>query len=47
MDYPSEVPELDPAADPCQRVTDYVAGMTDRYCIARFRELSIPEEARF
>jgi dGTPase len=47
MDHPSEVPELDPAADPCQRVTDYVAGMTDRYCIARFRELSIPEEARF
>ena len=26
-----------------QRVTDYVAGMTDRYCIARFTELEIPQ----
>ncbi len=47
MAHPDEVPALDPAADGCQRVTDYVAGMTDRYCIARFRELSMPEEARF
>ncbi len=47
MDHPDEVPALDPSADPCQRVTDYVAGMTDRYCIARFRELSVPEETRF
>ena len=30
-----------------QRVTDYLAGMTDRYCIARFTELTVPEEARF
>ena len=28
-------------------VTDYLAGMTDRYCIAKFTELTIPEEARF
>ena len=42
-----EVPVLDPDADLCQRVTDYVAGMTDRYCISRFRELAIPEEAHF
>ena len=39
MDHPDEVPVLDPAADPPQRVTDYIAGMTDRFCIARFREL--------
>ncbi len=26
-----------------QRVTDYVAGMTDRYCIARFTELEVPQ----
>ena len=29
-----------------QRVTDYLAGMTDRFCIARFTELTVPEEAR-
>jgi dGTPase len=47
MGDPEEVPVLDPDADLCQRVTDYVAGMTDRYCISRFRELAIPEEAHF
>ncbi len=47
MGDPEEVPALDPDADLCQRVTDYVAGMTDRYCISRFRELAIPEEAHF
>ena len=47
MDEPDEVPVLDPGADKCQRVTDYVAGMTDRFCISRFRELAIPEEAHF
>jgi dGTPase len=26
-----------------QRVTDYLAGMTDRYCIARFSELAVPQ----
>jgi dGTPase len=26
-----------------QRVTDYLAGMTDRYCIARFAELEVPQ----
>jgi dGTPase len=47
MDHPEEVPALDPGADLCQRVTDYVAGMTDRFCIARFTELTVPEESRF
>jgi dGTPase len=47
MDDPALVPALDPEADACQRVTDYVAGMTDRFCIARFRELALPEEAHF
>jgi dGTPase len=26
-----------------QRVTDYIAGMTDRYCIRRYTELEVPE----
>jgi dGTPase len=47
MDEPELVPALDPGADHCQRVSDYVAGMTDRFCIARFRELALPEEAHF
>jgi len=47
MGSPEDVPVIDPGADPCQRVTDYVAGMTDRYCISRFRELAIPEESQF
>jgi dGTPase len=30
-------------ADVAQRVTDYLAGMTDRYCIRAFEALSVPE----
>jgi dGTPase len=44
---PDVIPALDPSADDTQRVTDYIAGMTDRYCIARFTDLSVPEQARF
>jgi len=40
MERPGEVPELDSAAGDCQRVTDYLAGMTDRYCMAKYAELS-------
>jgi dGTPase len=29
-------------ADLAQRVTDWIAGMTDRYCIRAFEELSVP-----
>ncbi len=47
LDHPDEVPEWDPGAADAQRVTDYIAGMTDRFCIAKFAELTIPEEARF
>jgi dGTPase len=44
---PEIIPALDPGADDVQKVTDYIAGMTDRYCIARFTDLAIPEAARF
>ena len=47
MEHPEETPEGEPGASDAQRVTDYLAGMTDRYCIARFTELTVPEEARF
>jgi dGTPase len=45
--HPDELPNPDPAAGETQRVADYIAGMTDRFCIAKFRQLTIPEEARF
>ena len=35
-----------PAEDDVQRVMDYIAGMTDRFCIATFRRLALPEESR-
>jgi dGTPase len=40
MDRPGEVPALEAGASDCQRVTDYLAGMTDRYCLAKFAELT-------
>ncbi len=47
IEHPDEVPALDEGASECQRVTDYLAGMTDRYCIAKFTELTIPEQSKF
>jgi dGTPase len=47
MEHPGEVPAGEPGASECQRVADYLAGMTDRFCIARFAELTVPEAARF
>jgi dGTPase len=32
-----------PGADLPQRVTDYIAGMTDRYCIRAFEALAVPD----
>jgi dGTPase len=47
LERPEELPRWDPAAEGRQRVVDYIAGMTDRFCIAKFTELTIPAEARF
>jgi dGTPase len=47
LEHPGEVPEWESGASECQRVADYVAGMTDRYCIARYTDLAIPEAGRF
>jgi dGTPase len=44
--HPEEVPEGEPGSDVVQRVSDHLAGMTDRYCIAQFKRLSLPEESR-
>jgi dGTPase len=45
MEDPGEAPELQPGASDCQRIADYLAGMTDRYCIAKFTELELPQRA--
>ncbi|MCU0313385.1 MAG: deoxyguanosinetriphosphate triphosphohydrolase [Solirubrobacteraceae bacterium] len=44
-DDPERIPDGGgaPGADTAQRVTDYLAGMTDRYCIRVFEELTVPE----
>ena len=34
-----EVPATDPDAGPVQRVTDYIAGMTDRFCLWTYDQL--------
>ncbi len=47
LEHPDELPAWDPGASESQRVTDYIAGMTDRFCIAKFTALTVPEEARF
>jgi dGTPase len=47
LEHPDELPAWDPGASDSQRVTDYIAGMTDRFCIAKFTALTVPEESRF
>jgi dGTPase len=41
-DHPDEIPASIPEGQTSRRVTDYVAGMTDRFCIRAFEELSVP-----
>jgi len=40
--HPEEIPASIPAGDLAGRVTDYLAGMTDRFCIRQFEALSVP-----
>jgi dGTPase len=49
LEHPDELPAGPNGTggeDEVQRVVDYLAGMTDRYCIATFRRLALPEESR-
>ena len=41
-DHPEEIPGSIPSGPLDRRVTDYVAGMTDRFCIRAFEALSVP-----
>ena len=40
--HPDEIPDSIPPGDVPRRVTDYLAGMTDRFCIRKFEALSVP-----
>ncbi len=40
--HPDEIPASIPEGTVARRVTDYLAGMTDRFCISRFQALSVP-----
>jgi len=44
--HPDEIPEGAAGADEIQRIADYIAGMTDRFCIATFKRLALPEESK-
>ncbi len=46
LDHSGEMPPGRAGDDDLQRVTDYIAGMTDRFCIATFRRIALPEESR-
>ncbi len=46
LEHPDRVPVTVQGDDPVQRVTDYVAGMTDRFAIASFKRMVVPEESR-
>jgi dGTPase len=50
LEHPDEVPGAAGAAergdDEVTRAVDYVAGMTDRFAIATFKHLALPEESR-
>ena len=41
-DHPEEIPHSIPPGELSRRVTDYIAGMTDRFCIRAFEQLSVP-----
>ena len=51
LEHPETVSELvagdRDSDDLATRVTDYVAGMTDRFCIRQFEELVVPREFRY
>jgi dGTPase len=40
--HPDEIPASIPAGETSRRVTDYLAGMTDRFCIRAFESISVP-----
>jgi len=42
-EHPEEIPGSIPGGQLADRVTDWLAGMTDRFCIATFERLTVPD----
>ncbi len=42
VETPEDAPELVAGASVPERVTDYIAGMTDRYCVRVFEQFAVP-----
>jgi dGTPase len=43
VEHPEQLPVATEEISLAQRVTDYLAGMTDRYCIRAYTELTVPQ----
>jgi dGTPase len=43
VEHPELLPGGDGEHELAERVTDYLAGMTDRYCIRAYTELQVPQ----
>ena len=41
-DHPDEIPISIPAGELSRRVTDYIAGMTDRFAVSLFESIAVP-----
>jgi dGTPase len=41
-EHPDQIPTSIPAGELQRRVTDYIAGMTDRFAVAQFETLTVP-----
>jgi dGTPase len=41
-DHPEQIPASIPDGELSRRVTDYIAGMTDRFAVAIFEALAVP-----
>jgi dGTPase len=46
LEHPDEIPDGGDGDEVVTRAVDYIAGMTDRFAIATFRRLALPEESR-
>jgi dGTPase len=41
-DHPEQIPDSIPEGELWRRVTDHIAGMTDRFAVAVFEDLAVP-----
>jgi dGTPase len=41
--HPEQIPDSIPTGELATRVTDYIAGMTDRFCIRAYEDLTVPD----